>query len=444
MQLQFKFTENKSPDQPVERDTNSNKVHPGDGAFHNWYRFVLSFPPHLVRHYIQKFNINKNDVILDPFCGTGTTLVESKLIGIPSIGVEAIPFAHFASSVKVDWEVNTEEFQDVTRRVADETLEKLRDEGFDDSLPFQGDIKSLNFNDMDTNAQKLLINNSISPVPLHKTITLLNTLKKYEERHYYNHALLALANALVFKISNLKFGPEVGVAKPKFDYPVINTWLNEIRKITKDIDLVKGKKFPSIQTKIGDSREISKIIAPESIDAVITSPPYPNEKDYTRTTRLESVILGFINNMAELRSFKRSLIRSNTRGVYKNDNDDLWISNHENILKLADAIEKKRIELGKTSGFEKLYSKVTLQYFGGMARHLADLRGVLRKGALLAYVVGDQASYFKVMIQTGKLLAEIAQSQGYELIDIELFRKRFATATSSELREEVILLRWPG
>lgn len=78
-----------------------------------------------------------------------------------------------------------------------------------------------------------------------------------------------------------------------------------------------------------------------SVDVVITSPPYPNEKDYTRTTRLESVILGFINNLEELRKFKKTLIRSNTRGIYKDDEDDKWIANNESILRLAEMIEKK-------------------------------------------------------------------------------------------------------
>lgn len=79
-----------------------------------------------------------------------------------------------------------------------------------------------------------------------------------------------------------------------------------------------------------------------------------------------------------------------------------------------------------------------------MARHLADLRTVLRPGAHLAYVVGDQASYLRIMIRTGELLADIAQSLGYELIDIDLFRTRLATATREQLREEVVVLRWPG
>jgi hypothetical protein len=100
--------------------------------------------------------------------------------------------------------------------------------------------------------------------------------------------------------------------------------------------------------------------------------------------------------------------------------------------------------LGKTSGFERLYARVTKLYFGGMTRHLADLRTVLRSGARLAYVVGDQASYLRVMIRTGQLLAEIAQSLGYAVESIDLFRTRLATATREQLREEVVVLRWPG
>jgi hypothetical protein len=48
------------------------------------------------------------------------------------------------------------------------------------------------------------------------------------------------------------------------------------------------------------------------------------------------------------------------------------------------------------------------------------------------------------MIRTGQLLAEIAESLGYEVTDIDLFRTRLATATKEQLREEVVLLRWPG
>ena len=155
-------------------------------------------------------------------------------------------------------------------------------------------------------------------------------------------------------------------------------------------------------------------------------------------------LLGFINNKAELREVKKTFVRSNTRSIYKEDDDHKYIHHLRSITSIAEQIERRRIELGKNSGFEKMYSKVTLQYFGGMARHLSNLRVSLRPGAKLAYVVGDQASYLRVMIKTSELLAEIAEGLGYKVVDIELFRTRFATASKEELREEALILEWNG
>src|SRR6266545_8208670 len=81
----------------------TNKLHLEDRSVHEWYRFVLSFPPHLVRDYLRRFAIDDRRQVLDPFCGTGTVVVECKKLGIPSIGVEANPMAHFAGQVKTDW-----------------------------------------------------------------------------------------------------------------------------------------------------------------------------------------------------------------------------------------------------------------------------------------------------------------------------------------------------
>jgi len=193
-----------------------------------------------------------------------------------------------------------------------------------------------------------------------------------------------------------------------------------------------------------DSRGLKSLLQPNSISAVFTSPPYPNEKDYTRTTRLETVLLGLIRDKISLQKLKRTMVRSNTRGVYKEDDDDCHVSHIPEISRIAAEIESRRIAMGKTSGFERLYARVTKLYFGGMARHLSDLRICLRSGAVLGYVVGDQASYLRVMIRTGQILASIAQRLGYELVGIDLFRTRLATATREQLREEIVILRWPG
>src|SRR5579863_1366138 len=94
-----------SPPKNKISNRESNKLQAGDRAVHQWYRFILSFPPHLVRNYITKFGLNSTDTVLDPFCGTGTTVVECRKLGIPSIGLESNPVVHFASQTKLCWNV---------------------------------------------------------------------------------------------------------------------------------------------------------------------------------------------------------------------------------------------------------------------------------------------------------------------------------------------------
>lgn len=424
-----------------------NKLRAEDHAAHDWYRFVLSFPPHLVRDYIDRFGVDSNNCVLDPFCGTGTTLVECKKLDVPSVGVEAHPMARFASHVKTDWSVDPDGLLGHASKVAGLASDKLEAEGIEEAdLPlFRKRPKILaKLRTLPPETWKLLLKDSISPLPLHRTLVLLETLEEMKDDRYRRHERLALAKALVFGISNLNFGPEVGVGPAKGDAPVVALWLSGVRAMTDDLRVLRNQGHAKADIHLADSRCLQNVLKPNSVDAVITSPPYPNEKDYTRTTRLETVFLGLIQNKQDLRTLKQGMLRSNTRGVYKTDRDDLSVAHHKEINRIADAIERRRIELGKTSGFERLYPRVTKLYFGGMARHLSDLRLILRPGAQLAYVVGDQASYLRVMIRTGQLLADIADSLGYEVTGIDLFRTRLATATKEQLREEVVLLRWPG
>lgn len=431
---------------PVNNDY-VNKLRPEDRAFHDWYRFVLSFPPHLVREYLERFGVGRSQVVLDPFCGTGTTVVECAKLGVSSVGLEANPMPHFAGVVKTDWRPDPGGLLAHSRDVAAKAAARLAGDGVEDepALYIQPDGR-LQLRTLSPERLSLLLTHSISPLPLHKTLVLLDCLEEFKDARFHRHELLALAKALVTSIGNLAFGPEVGVGLIKPDAPVIAPWLAGVRTMAADLADARSRGLIGASAVVhhADSRQIGTVLESGLVDAVITSPPYPNEKDYTRTTRLESVLLGFIPDNQGLRSLKRGLLRSNTRGVYKGDDDDLWAAHIPEVDRLAEEIEARRVALGKTSGFERMYARVTRLYFGGMARHLAELRRVLRPGARLAYVVGDQASYLRVMIRTGQVLANIGQSLGYELAGIDLHRTRLATATREQLREEVVLFRWPG
>ena len=433
---------------PLATASDRNKVQPADRPVHDWYRFVLSFPPHLVQTYLHRFGIGSLDTVLDPFCGTGTTLVECKKSGIPSVGIESNPMARFASGVKVDWSIGVGRLRQYAEAVGSSTKRTLTQQGIAEwnDLPLftASDGPPGPLLDLSDAQSKLLLKNSISSLPLHKTLVLLEAIDRQGSPQEQQYGRLALANALVNHIGNLKFGPEVGVGHVKHDARVVDVWIDIMHTIASDIEVHKDRAGIPAKVMEADARDAGKVLEPESVNAVITSPPYPNEKDYTRTTRLESVILGLIRNRQDLRSLKQSLIRSNTRGVYVTDTDHCEIADNVRIQRIADAIEERRIDLGKTSGFERMYARVTRLYFGGMHRHLASLRPALRPGAKLAYVVGDQASYLRVMIRTGQILSEIAESLGYVVTGIDLFRTRLSTVTGEQLREEVILLEWPG
>jgi DNA modification methylase len=422
-----------------------NRPYEDDLPVHRWYRFVLSFPPHLVRDIVEKFAIADDQCILDPFCGTGTTLVEAKKLGIDSIGIEANPIVHFAASVKTDWNVDPEGLRGYAKAIAEHAQTIIDTQGLDLGPLFQlVSANATSIKKLSIEQECLLIKNSISPLPLHKILTLLDVLNTRNDVRFDRYAKLALAKQAVHSISNLRFGPEIGVGKIKKDAPVISSWYSGVQEIVDDLEKIQH--FPNANSVVclGDARQARVLIQPASVDAVITSPPYPNEKDYSRSTRLEAVLLGFLSTIEDLRAIKKQLIRSNTRGIYKGDQDDAWIQGLPRIQALADSIEQRRLELKKTSGFERLYAEVVRQYFGGIARHLEELKPLLKPGAKLAYVVGDQASYFRIMIHTGQILAEIADSLGYQVLGVDLFRTRFSTVTQDHLREEIIFLKWNG
>jgi len=417
-----------------------NQILAVDKPVHDWYRFVLSFPPHLVRDYVEQFSLAKGATILDPFCGTATTLVEGKKLGIRSVGIEAVPMSAFAAATKVDWSPRPEALRREADAVAQYAHEQLVRAGGRDE---PGGATPSPLEKLPTAQMKLLLRDSISPLPLHKALVLRSSIAVVHPR-YTAHLRLALARELPTHIGNLRFGPEVGLGEPKDDVAAVAGWRERVDVFARDLDGLRDRRDVPATVVLGDARDVQASVAPNSIDCVITSPPYPNEKDYTRAVRLESVILGMLASTEDLRKVKRTLLRSNSRGVYKGDDDDAWIAAHPQVVKLAERIEQTRMELGKTSGFERMYHRVTRLYFGGMARHFASLRSVLKPGAWLAYVVGDQASYLRVMIRTADLLAEIAGALGYEVAGKDLFRTRTATATRSQLNEEVLILRWRG
>jgi DNA modification methylase len=436
-----------------------NALQPEDSPVHGWYRFVLSYPPHLVRQYLNRFGLTSDNCVLDPFCGTGTTLVEAKKNSIPSVGCDAHPFAALASRVKTHWRLDAT----LLRRKLSEILKNAEGTMSEYSLPLlslhahliregsdpaKTSVKSYS---LDEHENKILPGGFVSERPLQRLLILRDEIEqstsqeKVDVREFF---LLALGHVVANGAGNFAFGPEIYRTKPKEDYDVLGHFACHSNLMMSELAAVQAVMDKDTSSKVfqSDARSLKDI--PDGIAAVITSPPYPNEKDYTRTTRVESLLLRLVSDRESLRSIKELLLRSNTRNIFVNDRDGDDVKEFASIQRICGDIEKRRLELGKTSGFERLYHKVVAHYFGGMRRHFRSLRPKLKPGARLAYVVGDQFSFLMVPVPTAALLGEVAEAEGLRVIGCDLWRERIGTKVKNDtekrrtvrVREEVLLL----
>ncbi len=448
--------------------TVKNRLQPADEAIHGWYRFVLGYPPHLVREYLNALMADpEGEVVFDPFCGTATTPVEARLQGFSTLCSDANPICALAARVKLSWEIDLNKVGPVLDKVLECGIDCFRRFGLDPQpsgrqLPLIGIQPDWQWRAANTRisqqfdpdalltreAASLIPTGFISSKPLLRVLALRFAIQQLApEEDVRSFLMLALASVIVSSAANVAFGPEIYRTPPREDADVIGEFASTVAQMIADLRSVR-EKLPSpvspARVFADDARTLLCLDGAPPIGVVITSPPYPNEKDYTRITRLESVLLGLITSKRDLRIVKSRLLCSNTRTVSAGNDDDRFVKDIPSVVHLAEQIEQRRLELHKQSGFERLYHRVVSLYFGGMYRHFTALLPHLRPGARCAYVVGDQMSFFRIHIRTAHLLADVAIKAGYDVEGIQLWRTRRSTATGQDLEEHVLILKRPA
>jgi hypothetical protein len=404
-----------------------------NGEIHDWYRIIWGYNDKVVGSILDKFDIPKNRPILDPFCGTGTTLIECKKRSISSIGIDANPAACFATKAKTHWALKPAKLL----QLKDDVLKLYRKE-IQASKRLKEDSTFRYITD-----SGMVSRGWISPEPLFKAVALKRALEVLPTSPQYRRMLkLALIAEVVNSASNVRFGPELYCSSAKLDHDVISGFNRRVDSMAVDLD--KVSKFISTEALVihGDSRNknaLAQSINRGSLGGIVCSPPYPTEHDYTRNTRLELAFLDYVRDLESLRKIKRQMVRSHTKGIYSGDNEQRFVNENTKLNLISRELDERAAS--KNHGFARLYSKVVREYFGGMAQHFSSVKAYLHKSAVAAYVVGDQASYLQVQIPTAEILAEIAEQLGFDVVEIMPWRDRWATKTSRHIRENILLLR---
>jgi tRNA G10 N-methylase Trm11 len=403
-----------------------------NGEVHNWYRLRLGYSDHLVADLLDKFGLRAGDSVLDPFCGSGTSLVECMKKGIDSVGIDANPSSCFAATVKTNWQLQPT------------TLLSLLD---DIERAFNRCLRSSTLCSDPTflylKETGMLERGWISPSPLVQSLAIKRAICDLHTSSSYKNALfLALIAEVVDGASNVKFGPELYCGPSRDDHDVLAGFVDRLELMASDLKTVRNiPNYGAAEVLFGDSRKCRAVFARRRnvFSAVICSPPYPAEHDYTRNARLELAFLEAVRDRDTLREIKKGMIRSHTKGIYKSDRDDKYVVSNKTIKALVTELEEAII--GKKYGFARLYPKVVQEYFGGMKRHLMSVLKLLSPGGLCAYVVGDQGSYLGVHVPTAKILAQLAEEAGFEVTDIKKWRTRWASTSARGIDENIVLFK---
>ena len=254
--------------------------------------------------------------------------------------------------------------------------------------------------------------------------------------------MLALVAEVTSSASNIKFGPELYCGPSKENHDVLNGFLCRVERMGADLATVSDVARSKVSVVQGDSRDcgaLPEVSRHAPYAAIICSPPYPAEHDYTRNSRLELAFLDHVPDLAALRVIKKAMIRSHSKGIYVTDSDGDEVAGNVRVTAVVQEIEKKA-EL-KTHGFARYYPIVAKEYFGGIKKHLAAVFPLLKEDGFCAYVVGDQSSYLGVHIPTAEIISELAHQVGFKTATIEHWRNRWSTTNSRNMEEHILVLR---
>ncbi len=412
------------------------------------YHFVLSYSPTFPEHEIEKLELTSSSLILDPFSGTGTTLVVAKKIGIQSMGIEANDFCHWISGVKLNWDVDVAAFRKMYALIDNELHEKFL--FFENTYKTDKTLFQRTFQEFKQRwvSKDLLLKDHISDLPLLKLLFLKELILSKKTSSDVKELLLCCFASIVTPVSNIKFGPTPGRGKIKSDAKVRELFLSKCSDAANDLDELAGNNRSPADVILGDARDPSIFQELNGFDSIISSPPYPAEHEYTRHTRLEMILLDMVTENLDLRTIKKRMITGSTRNVYKEDNEGDLVINHPEINRVVNEIsmrveESKFTEDGSErvlSGFEKLYSKTVAEYFGGMKKVLRNLLTALNEGGVVSFLVGDSRTYKLVHIPTAKILGELAIEVGFKRFETELWRKGVSTAHKLDIDENILQL----
>ena len=376
-------------------------------ATHGIHKYPAKFIPQIPRFCIDSYS-EVGDVVLDPFMGSGTTLLESYVCGRDSYGVDIHPLARLIAKVK-------------TTPLDPKVLVPLADN-------LLADVKS------DKNDNKAWVPEIPNREHWFRGSVLadLATVKKHVWRlpeSDWKDFFKICFSSIVRKVSNSdndSLIPEVTSFTKKLDeqgktsYDVISKFENGVRsrlldsahlwRLAKEVKRKYGK-VPRVKIVGADARKIE--LNDSSVDIAVTSPPYASAVHYVGVHKLEMFWLDMLKSTSEL----DSRVVGTSRAYASEYSSWEPATSLKRLRSIIDELLKK----------DKKSAYIVYKYFEGMRKNFDEVNRVLKRNARYCVVVGEN-SFRKVVqhsgrpqIPTYRVLADVAVQSGFELKELFVY-----------------------
>lgn len=367
---------------PVSEDWVFKNVKSTQQWTHGYHRYPAKFLPNLVKKIIED-HTKPGDIIADLFAGCGTTLVESKIHGRKSVGVDINPVAQLITNVKtspIRQGLLVTKYQIILTEIENFNPENFHHIEKHDRIDywFYPDEK-----------YKIAF--------LYQTISELRTTKKVK-----NFFLVALSNILKNCSKWLQSSTKPQVDQDKVPSEVFKTFNRQVNSMLKKNELffnaLEELKFTDIESKLvlEDARNTS--IESGIVNAIITSPPYVTSYEYADLHQLTGYWFDYLNNLLE---FRRNFI-----GTFYSYGESL-ISHSKIAQKVIDDLKPKHLRTAKE----------VANYFNDMYEVSNEMYRILKNDGKTFVVIGN--TIFKnVKIQSAEIFAELLVLSGFTIEDV--------------------------
>ncbi|MEW6571457.1 MAG: DNA methyltransferase [Nitrospirota bacterium] len=384
---------------------------------YNWFKYKEGFSRQLVYNILREWKIDRKNIVLDPFAGCGTTLLACKEFGYRAVGLDILPIAIFVAKVKLqDW-------SDIN--ILKKAVQSLINEKFRKPQSAFPNVRIVNI---------------AFPKHIQDEILFYKERILKFEKPIQDFLMLGLISILENVSYTSKDGQFLRIVERELP-SVRENLKKQLTNMIEDLRVQQQVLFKEGKAKVeifqGDARE--RALSRKywgKIGAVITSPPYLNRYDYSRTYALELCTL-YIKDFGDMRDIRHSLLRSHIESkIHEGKELNLPV-----IDEILDSLNGKELNNNRIPIMIKAY-------FEDMNLVLKRLYTYIKPGGIVSLVVAN-ARFEGEMVPTDLILSELAELNGFQTEKIWITRykgnssQQMARYGKIPVRETIVFWRKP-